>query len=276
MIQRVMIWLRRLPAAVLLALVLLPCAPCFAGQPCAAVQVPTPQALVAMLDMAARLERALDDTDAQVVIIGRVGQDLSRWGMKYSHAAFAWKANPLFRWGVVHLLNECGTADSHLYREGLGAFFTDVIAYDALVLVPSTAAQARIAQSLSDGSAARLHSPRYNMVAHPFSDKYQNSNQWVLETLALAKMNTGALETRASSRSSVQAWLREKHFAPQRVEIGLLKRLGADIFRANVTFDDQPTAQRIAGQIDTISVESIQRFWLEIDPGSSAFVVRLP
>ena len=33
-------------------------------------------------------------------------------------------------------------------------------------------------------AAARLHEPRYNMLAYPWATRYQQSNQWALETLA--------------------------------------------------------------------------------------------
>ncbi len=47
-------------------------------------------------------------------------------------------------------------------------------------------AQRRIGALLSAGAGGRLHEAHYNLVAYPWSTEYQNSNQWVLETIAAA------------------------------------------------------------------------------------------
>jgi hypothetical protein len=38
------------------------------------------------------------------------------------------------------------------------------------------------------------------------------------------------------------------------------------MFRANVAFDDHPFERRMAGQIDTVTVESVYRFIEQRDP----------
>ena len=242
--------------ALLFALLLTIVRPAHAGQACSDAQ-PTPEHLRAGLNLALKSREALEASGAQVAMIARVGQDLSRYGLRYSHLAWAWRDHPKGRWFVVHELNACGTAGSELYDEGLGNFFlTDLIAYDALIVIPPPEAQARLTQQLARERALAMHQPRYNMVAYTWGTKYQNSNQWGLETLAAALAPEGAVNDRAGA----QAWLKQNGFAPTTLQLSTFTRLGGRVFRANVAFDDHPDERRFAGRIDTTTVESVTRF----------------
>ena len=212
---------------------------------------------------------ALEATDAQVALISRVGQDLSRQGLRYSHMAYVWRDHPKGRWLVMHELNDCGTAQSALYDEGLANFFFDVFAHEASILIPSKPSQAKIVAMLTSPAARSLHSPRYNMLAYAFSTKYQNSNQWVLETYAAS-----ASEFAITDRAQAQQWLRLAGYAPITVHVPTPQRLGARLFRANVEFDDHPFGRRAAGQIDTVTVESVMRFVQRVDPGAREMLIR--
>jgi hypothetical protein len=214
--------------------------------------------------LAQRTYAALEASDAQVVFIARVGQDLSQYGVRYSHLAYAWRDHPKGRWLVVHELNGCGTAGSSLYDEGLGNFFMDgLFAYEARVVVPSARAQQRLAAMLGSPTAGRMHGPRYNMLSYAFSTRYQNSNQWVLESWAAAMS-----ELPVTDRTQAQAWLKLANYRPITVEVPAAKRLGGRMFRANMAFDDHPFERRMAGHIDTVTVESVLRFVHQVDPGA--------
>lgn len=243
-----------------------------AGQSCEEAALP-PAEVDRSLQLAWKAREALAASGAEVALIARVGQDLSKYGLRFSHVAFAWRDHPAGRWSVVHLLNACGTATSDLYDEGLGNFFgIGVVAHVAGILVPSPATQRRLA-ALFDGTRHwDLFSPKYNMVAFPFSTKYQNSNQWVLELLALA-IDGGAT---VKDRASAQAWLKARGFQPTTVELGTLDRLAGRVFRANVAFDDHPLGRRLAGHIDVVSVESVYHFLMRIDPEARMSSVTLP
>nr|WP_269106475.1 DUF2145 domain-containing protein [Massilia sp. TS11] len=224
------------------------------------------------LQLAERSWQALEDSGAELALIARVGQDLSAYGLRYSHMGIVWRDHPDGRWTVVHALNACGTARSDLYNEGLGNFFLDdMFAWETLILIPAPADQARLAAYLAQARARQLHEARYNMLAFPFARDYQNSNQWVLETYASA-VSPAPLDTRAAA----QGWLRAAGFRPITVEIPALSRLGARLTRANISFDDQPFGQRMAGHIDTVSVESLVRFVRQRDAQARQIVLRLP
>ena len=118
-------------------------------------------------------------------------------------------------------------------------------------------------------TARRLHDADYNMLSYAFSTRYQNSNQWVLETYAAASAPAGQVET----REEAQAWLKQTGFAPITVYVPSVKRLGGRMFRANVAFDDHPFDRRMLGQIDTITTEAIVSFVRATDGASKVFIV---
>jgi hypothetical protein len=223
------------------------------------------------MTLALDVRNALDREHADIAIVARVGRDLSRYGLRYSHVAFAWRGHPRGDWTMVEELNQCGTATSALYDDGLANFFLDdMFAYQAKVVIPSREFQQKIASSLAAGLGGRFHEPRYNLVAYPFATRYQNSNQWLLETLA------GALaEGQIGSRAEAQTWLRASGFRPSTLYVPPMERLGAELFRANVAFDDQPIDRRIAGKIDVVSAESVLDFVQRVDRGAVARVIEV-
>ncbi len=243
--------------------------PAHAGQACAEKPL-TPNEVVMSMDLAQRTVQALDASGAKVALVSRAGQDLSRYRLRYSHMGVAVRDHPAGRWTVVHELNECGTAASHLYNEGLGNFFlTDLYRHEAQVVIPGPAAQERIAQLFATRTPQRMHEGHYNMLSYVYSTKYQNSNQWVLESLAAAMAPPGQVETRGEA----QAWMRSLRFQPLTVEVPAATRLGGRMFRANVAFDDHPFDRRMAGQIDTVTTDSVVRFVRLTDPDAKTMVL---
>ena len=214
----------------------------------------------------------LDQTGASVVVLARAGQDLSEYGLRYSHLGFAYRDSDGGRpvWRVVHKLNQCGSAHATLYRQGLGEFFLDDLwQYEAAIVVLTPAAQSHLQAALVDNAAiAKLDTPDYSMVAYPWSQRYQQSNQWAIETLAMTQ------EPAAATRERAQAWLRLHSYEPTTLHLSALKRLGARVMSANVAFDDHPNEKRFADRIETVTVDSVFR-WLERDGlGGPVQVVR--
>jgi hypothetical protein len=243
--------------------------PAQAGTQCSEKPL-APDTVAAALSLAQATRVTLDESGAQVVLIARAGQDLSRYGLRYSHLGFAWRDHPKGRWLVRHELNDCGKATSALYDDGLANFvLDDMFEYRALLLIPNSADQERLAATLAGHLPQRLHTPAYNMLSYPYSTRYQNSNQWVLETYAASLSGL-----RMPDRERAQAWLKLEGYRPITVDIPAVVRLGARVARANVTFEDQPFDRRMAGKIDTVTVDSVVRFVRERDQLSRELTVR--
>ena len=229
-----------------------------AGRSCE--QVKPGAALIAKgMELAERTSQQLDASGARVVVLARAGQDLSKYGLRYSHFGLAYKtdAGP---WRVVHKLNQCGTAVAAVYRQGLGEFFLDDLwRYETAWVVPTPQVQAQLLAALQEPTPrlVRLHVAPYSVVSYAWGRKYQQSNQWALETLAAA-MEPATIV----NRSQAQAWLQFKGYEPTTLKLGPLTRLGGRIGSANIAFDDHPNDKRFSDRIETVTVDSVFE-WLQ-------------
>jgi hypothetical protein len=230
-----------------------------AGRPCTAVPLKVAE-VQAGLDLAIATENALNASGANVVLLARVGQDLSEYNLRYSHLGFAYREQigADVRWRVLHKLNQCDTSTAGVYRQGLGQFFLDNLwRYEAAYVVPSPAVQAKLQTFLSAPDAlTAMHEPSYSMVSYVWSTQFQQSNQWVLESFA------AALDPAIHNRAAAQAWLKQRDYRGSILRLGTFKRLGARITTANVSFDDHPNRKRFSGRIETVTVDSMFA-WLQ-------------
>lgn len=231
-----------------------------AGRSCEAKPL-TARSIEQGMQLALRTSQALDAeharSGARVVVLARAGQDLSKYQLRYSHLGWAYKT-PEGPWRVLHKLNRCGSAEGALYRQGMGEFFLDDLwRFEAAWMVPVPALQAPLHAVLTDPvRSTALHTREYNMLSYPWATRYQQSNQWALETLA------AAAEPGVASREQAQAWLRFNAYQPTTLQLGALSRLGARVSSAHIAFDDHPNEKRFADRIETVTVESAFA-WLE-------------
>ena len=253
-------------------------APAHAGRACE--EKPADAAAVeAGLNLATRTAQALDASGAQVLLLARAGQDLSKYKLRWSHLGFVYRdsseaGKPV--WRVLHKLNHCGTAESALYRQGLGEFFLDrPHRYEAAFVVLTPELQTRLLPLLKDNArSAQLNERRYNMVAYPWSTAYQQSNQWAIETLALAAVNTASAGAQITTRAQAQAWLRSQNYEPTPLHWSAITRLGARATAANVAFDDHPNDKRFADRIETVTVDSVFAWLPRAGWGQPAVLLR--
>lgn len=248
--------------------------PALAGRSCEPDQPPKASTIERGLNLAERTLAALDASGEKVVVLARAGQDLSAYGLRYSHLGFAYQqpdGKGGHVWRVLHKLNQCGTPDAYVYRQGLGEFFLDDLwRYEAAWAVPTPEVQERLLTLLQDTPrATRLNTKPYSLVSYAWSTRYQQSNQWALETLA------AAMESGVDTREQAQAWLKFKGYAPTTLKIGPLTRLGGRMTKANVAFDDHPNEKRFSDRIETVSVDSVFS-WLQQSQLAKAPVILSP
>jgi hypothetical protein len=227
------------------------------------------------LTLAERTMQGLDASGAQVVLLARAGQDLGKYGLRYSHLGLAYRSSdaqgqPV--WRVLHKLNQCGSAEAALYRQGLGEFFLDDLwRFEAAWAVPTPEVQQRLLALLSDERRViSLNHRPYSIVSYVWGTRYQQSNQWAIETLALA------MDTNASTRERAQAWLQANGYQPTTLRLGPLTRLGARATAANVAFDDHPSEKRFSDRIETVTVDSVFAWLPRSGLGMAPVVLRLP
>ncbi|WP_411755572.1 DUF2145 domain-containing protein [Serratia sp. (in: enterobacteria)] len=218
-------------------------------------QTPAAQDVASTMASAQALKDLLNQREDSVVVLARQGQKMDRHHLSYSHAAWAVR-QPNGHWQIYHNLNECGTAHSSLYVQGLYEFLSDgLVRKEIALLRPTVALQERLLKVLANTQRLNLlHSSRYNLAAYPFSGAYQNSNGWLLEVFALAN------EPNVWSRNDARGWLKAQHYQPSELDVGFAQRTAANLFTSNISTSDQPVSLLDRGKIQLNSGDSVIRF----------------
>lgn len=229
-----------------------------AGTQCE-IKPATPLKLANATVTAMRVVAALDQADIPVALVARVGTDLSKQGLVYSHVGFALRDHSDGRWTVLHLLNECGTARSALHAQGLVNFFADdLVNQDARIVWLNPDLAQRLADHLRGLPRNALHEQAYNLIARPGSNDYQNSTAWVLETLAAA-----AATPYLQDRRAAYAWAQRDGFRPDTIHIAYTKRVLGGLFGVNTIFTDHSVGTRLSGDYPVVTARSIFRYLQE-------------
>ncbi|HEY2346039.1 MAG TPA: DUF2145 domain-containing protein [Xanthomonadaceae bacterium] len=229
-----------------------------AGTACTSHAI-TPTQLAAASKSAERVYAALEQGDAPVALIARHGQDLSKYGLYYSHVGFAVRDRPEGRWTVVHELNSCGTDRSGLYAQGLVNFFSDDLVDQDVRIIWLQPELARRVVAILDGPDAKvLHEPHYSVIARYDSHEWQNSTAWALDVLAAAELPPGT----PIDRPGAQAEEAALHHQPDVIHIPYTQRVLGGLFSANTVFTDHPLSARLSGEYQVVTVHSIL-YWLD-------------
>lgn len=227
-----------------------------AGGGCEA-EAMAPEAVARGFEAGLRVFQRLDELGAEAALLARVGSDLSKHGLRFSHVGLVVRDHPAGRHTVVHLLNECGTDRLDLYDQGLANFFLDgPFSYDAWIVVPDAALQRRLVEVSQQPLARRLLAHHYNLVAPPAGRVSQNSNGWLLELLVAALDESD----RVRDRTQVAGHPLLRRFQPDEVRVTLLDRLGSGL-QANANPGEQPWCNRRRGRAEVVTVRSIVH-WL--------------
>jgi hypothetical protein len=222
-----------------------------------------------LLRFAAVVRAELEASGADVALISRTGIDLKHLGIRFSHTGIGLRQGADVPWSVRQLYYACDEGRPRLFDQGVAGFLfnTDepAIGHVSIVLLPREAAIRLERAALDKPRALRLLAARYSANAYPFSTRYQNCNQWVMELLATA---WGDLPDSDDLRERAQAWLAANHYdpAPVNVDSHLLK-LGA-AFMPLVHLDDHPDEDRHGLRFRVSLPHSIEGFVQERLPAS--------
>ncbi|KGP62891.1 hypothetical protein EP47_07765 [Legionella norrlandica] len=241
----------------LLGLIILFSTTAQAGTTCTQNQF-KPELFINASRSALAIQKDLNRSAATVALIARVGSNLQKYGLHYSHIGFAVKNYPgrPGQWTVLHLLNECGTTNSSLYAQGLMNFFMDnLYSMDYQIMIPDTATQNKVKTMLMPDTVKQMHNSHYNMIAYPFSAKYQNSNQWILEVIAIS-LNPNT----PHSHTAAQHYLLKTGYRPSLIHINPMEKIGASMFNKHIAFDDHPFAEQKSHNFSTVTVISIENY----------------
>ena len=213
-----------------------------------------------LLRFAAVVRTELARVEGGAALVSRSGLDLSRFAIRYSHAAVALR-RPDGAWAARQLYFACDEKRPRIFDQGIAGFAmgTDdpAVGYIAIVSLPA-AATAELAQAAGDKQRAlHLLAGRYSANAYPWSVRYQNCNQWVIEMLGSA---WGRLADGPGLRERAQDWLRSAGYAPQPVAVASPFTMMASYFVPLVHLSDHPATDRAARRLQVSLPSTVEAF----------------
>jgi len=212
----------------------------------------------------------LEKSGQRVALISRSGLDLSRFAMRYSHAGVSLKASENTPWSVRQLYFACDEQRPRIFDQGMSGFVLGLnepaLGYVSIVFLPEAEATALERAALDNRQALQLLSPAYSANAYPFSLKYQNCNQWLMELLATT---WGRLEGGDAPRAQAQGWLKEKGYAPSVMALGARPMMWLGAFVPWVHSDDHPSEDTAQALYRVSMPASIEAFVQAQVPGAT-------
>ena len=222
--------------------------------------------------LAAKTREALQNSGAQVALLGRAGSDapqkrfvkkINFWN--YTHGGLVYRRHPDGEWTAVHLLNTCGEK-SEVFSQSLTEFYLDnPFEYRTVAAIPSPRLQAVLEELIvRRGLAERYHGDVYSSISYPFSLARQNSNEYVLDTLsaALAFLENRAADDRHAAKEYFLASPHRAAFVPEILRAGAIETVGAllGLGPDNATLTDHSAGEILAGEFEFVSVGSLIQF----------------
>ena len=190
--------------------------------------------------LAKNVERIAADHGARVIIVGRIGRnpdDLPS-GINYTHVGIGvysvvttkdGKSIPGY--AMYNLYQDAKNKNiSYLATDFPFDFFSSVQALKAGIIIPDVKLQQKILDVIQSGTYKKLHIPRYSAIASPFTQRYQNCTEYVLDII-----NSSIYDTTDMSELKQYA---KAYFEPQKVNMSGFKLVVGSIFTQGVTTTD--------------------------------------
>lgn len=223
-----------------------------------------------VVGFAKKIEKILADKGARVALLARKGRPQSEMpeGMAFTHTAFAVYSEittadgrKVPGYALYNLYQQEKQRDvSDLVVDYPAGFFAGAAELEAGIVIPTPALQQRLLAVIASPTYARLHDPRYSVIANPFTLGRQNCTEFVLDVIQAAISRTDDIKKiKAQEKAS---------FAAQKVRVNLLKLLFGSLFRAEVSMSDQP------GEPVTATFETIGHYLMRHDKGAEVLTVR--
>jgi hypothetical protein len=221
-----------------------------------------------LLRFAAVLREELASTGDGVALVSRSGLDLSRFGIRYSHAALAWRSESGL-WSARQLYYACDERRPRIYDQGLAGFALGTddprLGYLSIVRLPAQAVLALRPALLDNLRVLHLLAAHYSANAYAYGLLYQNCNQWIMEMIAAG---WGDLPDGEDLRERAQAWLRDAHYAPQPVDVNSRLLMLASYFVPLLHLDDHPDDDRRTMRLEISLPSTVETFVRERFPAS--------
>ncbi len=137
-------------------------------------------------DFGRQITQNLKDKVVKIAIVSRAGQAREKLpeGILFTHSAF-WVANDTGGYDVWNLYHgEENRLISSLVVDSPADFLRLTQEPDVGILIPTLAAQDRIVTYLKSPKYGAVHQVKYSLISNPLDARFQNCNEFMLDTLA--------------------------------------------------------------------------------------------
>jgi hypothetical protein len=214
------------------------------------------------------LREELAASEESVALVSRSGLDLSRFGIRYSHAALAWRSEAGL-WSARQLYYACDEGRPRIYDQGLAGFALGTddpkLGYLSIVRLPAQAVLALRPALLDTPRVLHLLGAQYSANAYAYGLRYQNCNQWIMEMIAAG---WGDLADGDDLRERAQQWLRDAQYAPEPVDVDSRLLMLASYFVPLLHLDDHPEEDRWAMKLRVSVPAAVEGFVRQRFPAS--------
>jgi hypothetical protein len=195
------------------------------------------------------IKTTLEESGQSLALIARSGLDLGRFGVRYSHAGVSLKTGLDTPWSVRQLYYACDENMPRIFDQGISGFLLGLndpaVGYVSVVLLPAAEAAPLERTVLDKRQALQALGTSYSANAYPFSQRYQNCNQWVAEMLAAAWSGQPGIDSAGSGeglRAQAQRWLLDQHYQPSVFDVGFRPLMWLSRLIPWLHDDDHPSA----------------------------------
>ena len=207
-----------------------------------------------LLSFASLVRNQLDRHPQNLALISRSGLNLALIGQRYSHSGWTQHLDePNSAWEVRQLYYACQDQRPRLFDQGLSAFVKGThdpdLGFVSLVWLPLGASAVVTPRIVDKPTALAMLGTDYSANAYPFSERYQNCNQWTLEMLAPFE-----------NRAQAQAWLQAQHYTPSRINLYMPPLLWFSQLSPWLHTDDHPDSDWDKAQFSVSLPESLEAF----------------
>jgi hypothetical protein len=229
----------------------------------------TPRQQDALLRLGAVVKAELERSGRGLALISRTGTDLSRFDVRYSHAGLSVRDGLDTPWAVRQLYFSCDERQPRIFDQGMAGFVMGMhepdTGYVSVVFLPDSDSDVLQRAVLDKPLALQILATDYSANAYPFSQRYQNCNQWVAELLAAAR---GELPPSADTRALAQQWLKDNGYLPTVFDVQPRPLMWLTPFFPALHRDDHPPADLAQSLFRVSMPASLEGFIRQLLPQS--------
>ena len=216
-----------------------------------------------MLRFSAVVKEELERSGAQVALVSRAGTDLSRFGIRYSHAGIALRDSPNGTWSVRQLYYACDESRPRVFDQGMAGFVVGAdaarLGYVSMVMPSGPRADALASTALDKPLALTLLASDYSANAYAWATRYQNCNQWVAELMGFA-WQPREVDASTPDRAQALRALRALGYDPTPVVVPSHAVMFAAQFVPLIHSDDHPLDDLYAMRLKVSTPAALETF----------------